>query len=72
MTEQLFVHVYLCMHVQVVYIGVQGMDDVNQFTVVVWDLLFSPDEEEIVVLEGQTGNVYDVTGNFNAAANGIT
>ena len=54
------------------YIGVQGVDETNQFTVVVWDLLFSPAETEIVVLEGETGVVYNVTDNFNAGANGIT
>ena len=61
-----------CVCVQVVYIGVQGVDDMNQFTVVVWDMLFTPAEEEIVVLEGETGIVYDVTQNFNEGANGIT
>ena len=62
----------VCVCVQVVYIGVQGVDDMNQFTVVVWDMLFTPAEEEIVVLEGETGIVYDVTQNFNEGANGIT
>lgn len=57
---------------QVVYIGVQGQDDINQFTVVVWDMLFDPDNEEIVVLEGQTGVVFDVSQQLNSAANGIT
>ena len=54
------------------YIGVRGADEINQFTVVVWDQLFSPAEEEIVVLEGQTGAVYEISANFNAGANGIT
>ena len=53
------------------YIGVQGSDQTNQFTVVVWDLLFSPAEAEVVVLDGQTGAVYDVSTNFNSEANGI-
>ncbi|CAI8034915.1 Protocadherin Fat 4, partial [Geodia barretti] len=57
---------------RVVYIGVRGADEINQFTVVVWDQLFSPAEEEIVVLEGQTGAVYEISANFNAGANGIT
>lgn len=56
---------------QVVYIGVQGRDGTNQFTVVVWDLLFTPDKEEIVILEGQTGPVYNVSANLNSRANGI-
>lgn len=55
-----------------VYIGVQGVDETNQFTVVVWDQLFSPAEDEIIVLEGETGVVYDVTDNFNDQAAGIT
>ena len=58
--------------VQVVYIGVQGAEETNQFTVVVWDQLFSPAEDEIIVLEGETGVVYDVTDNFNDQAAGIT
>jgi hypothetical protein len=57
---------------RVVYIGVQGVEELNQFTVVVWDLLFTPATEEIVVLEGQTGVVYNVADNFNSGANGIT
>lgn len=64
--------VFSNMYVQVVYIGVQGVDTVNQFTVVVWDLLFQPAEKEIIVLEGQTGVVYDVAQNLTSAANGIT
>ena len=48
----------------------QGREDINQFTVVVWDQLFTPDSDQIVVLEGETGPVYDVTTNFNAGANG--
>ena len=57
--------------IKVVYIGVQGREDSNQFTVAVWDQLFTPDSDRIVVLEGQTGPVYDVTTNFNAGANGV-
>lgn len=56
---------------QVVYIGVQGHEGTNQFTVVVWDLLFTPDREEIVVFVGETGTVYDVSTKLNSAANGI-
>ena len=55
-----------------VYIGVQGIEDFNQFTVVVWDLLFSPESDNIVVLEGVTGVVYDVSDNLDSNANGIT
>lgn len=55
-----------------VYIGVQGVDEINQFTVVVWDLLFTPDEDDIIVLEGETGIVYDVSMNLNSGANEIT
>lgn len=54
-----------------VYIGVQGREGTNQFTVVVWDLLFTPDSEEIVVLVGKTGTVYDVSTNLNSSADGI-
>ena len=57
---------------QVVYIGVQGQDDLNQFTVVVWDALFEPDNEERIVLEGETGVVFDVSNRLNSAASGIT
>lgn len=49
----------------------QGREGTNQFTVVVWDLLFTPDREEIVVLVGETGAVYDVSANLNSEANGI-
>ena len=54
-----------------VYIGVHGREDNNQFTVVVWDLLFTPDRDRIVVLEGAIGSVYDVSTNLNAGAHGI-
>ena len=49
----------------------QGHEGINQFTVVVWDLLFTPDREEIVVFVGETGTVYDVSTKLNNAANGI-
>ena len=55
-----------------VYIGVQGHDDINQFTLVVWDLLFNPDRREIIVLEGETGAVYDVSADLTSAATGIS
>jgi len=60
------------LHCQVVYIGVQGQDGTNQFTLVVWDLLFSPDRDEDIVLEGETGVVYDVSSNLNDGASDIT
>ena len=54
------------------YIGVQGQDGTNQFTLVVWDLLFTPDRDEDIVLEGETGVVYDVSNNLNDGASDIT
>ena len=49
---------------QVVYIGVQGQDEQNEFTIIVWDQLFEPNEVTIDVLETQTGDLYDVTQNL--------
>lgn len=66
-----YIYIYVSF-IQVVYIGVQGQDESNTFTVVVWDMLFEPDNEEIIVLEGQTGVVLDVSDHLNSAANGIT
>lgn len=43
------------------YIGAQGQDEANAFTIIVWDQLFQPSEVSIDVLETQTDDLYDVT-----------
>ena len=53
------------------YIGVQGQGGTNRVTLVVWDLLFTPDRDEDIVLEGETGVIYDVSNNLNNGATGI-
>ena len=55
---------------QVVYIGVQGQDRNNTFTLVVWDLLFDPSDVSIIIAEGVTGDVYDVSQNLTLPDNG--
>ena len=55
---------------QVVYIGVQGQSMNNTFTLVVWDLLFEPSDVSIIIAEGVTGIVYDVTQNLTIPDNG--
>ena len=47
-----------------VYIGVQGQEEQNVFTIIVWDQLFEPIEVTVDVLETQTGDLYDVTQNL--------
>ena len=47
-----------------VYIGVQGQDEQNEFTIIVWDQLFEPNEVTVDVLETQTGDLYNVTQNL--------
>ena len=49
--------VFNCYSAQIVYIGVMGQDTENQFTLIVWDIFFTPERAEITVLEGQTGAV---------------
>lgn len=51
-----------------VYIGVQGQEEQNAFTIIVWDQLFEPSEVSVSVLEMQTGDVYDVTQNLIQSA----
>jgi len=55
----------------VVYIGVQGQDSSNTFTLVVWDLLFNVSDVNFSVVEGQTGIVYDVSQNLITPANAM-
>ena len=57
-----------CDSAQIVYIGVMGQETENQFTLIVWDILFTPERDEITVLEGQTGMVYDVSTNIKSEA----
>ena len=42
----------------------------NTFTLVVWDLLFEPSDVSIIIAEGVTGIVYDVTQNLTIPDNG--
>ena len=52
--------------------AVEGKEGTNKFTVVVWDLLFTPDRDQIAIFEGKTGVVYDVSQNFDNEASGIS
>jgi hypothetical protein len=52
----------------VVYIGVQGQEEQNAFTIIVWDQLFDPSEVFLDVLETQTGVIYSVAQNLIASA----
>ena len=51
-----------------VYIGVQGQEERNAFTIIVWDQLFEPNEVSISVLETQTGVFYDIADNLVSRA----
>ena len=42
----------------------QGQEEQNAFTIIVWDQLFQPNEVFVDVLETDTGNLYDVTENL--------
>ena len=52
--------------------AVEGQEGTNKFTVVVWDLLFTPDKDQIAIFEGKTGVVYDVSRNLNSEASGTS
>ena len=49
----------------------QGQEEQNAFTIIVWDQLFEPSEVFIDVLETATGAIYDVTQNLIASASVI-
>ena len=51
-----------------VYIGVQGQEEQNAFTIIVWDQLFNPSEVYMEVLETATGAIFDVAQNLRAPA----
>ena len=55
-----------------VYIGVQGQTNLDSFIIVVWDLLFDPQEVFIDIVDGATPGtvVYEVEQNLTAAATG--
>ena len=42
----------------------QGQEEQNAFTIVVWDQLFDPSEVFLDVLETRTGAIYDVSQNL--------
>lgn len=46
----------------------QGQEEQNAFTIIVWDQLFEPSEVFMDVLETATGAIYDVTQNLIASA----
>ena len=51
-----------------VYIGVQGQEEQNAFTIIVWDQLFDPSEVFLDVLETRTGAICGVAQNLIASA----
>ena len=57
---------------QVVYVAVEGKEGTNKFTVVVWNLLFTQDRDQIAIFEGRTGVLYDVSRKLNSKASGIS
>ena len=52
--------------------AVEGQEGTNKFTVVVWNLLFTQDRDQIAIFEGETGVVYDVSRNLNSEASGTS
>ena len=46
----------------------QGQEEQNAFTIIVWDQLFDPSEVFWDVLETQSGAIYDVTQNLIVSA----
>ena len=42
----------------------QGQEEQNAFTIIVWDQLFDPSEVFLDVLETRTGVIYDVAQKF--------
>ena len=42
----------------------QGQEEQNAFTIIVWDQLFDPSEIFLDVLETRTGTIYDVAQNL--------
>ena len=57
---------------QFFYVGVQGQDVQNTFTLLALDDIFSPSEASINVLEGDTGAVYEVADSLTSDADGVT
>lgn len=50
-----FIIILLCIHFQFVYWSVRGLHIHNQFSVIIWDMIFQEDSYTVYVLEGVSG-----------------
>ena len=70
--QAIIIIIFILHSMQVVYVAVEGKEGINKFTVVVWDLLFTQDRDQIAIFEGKTGVVYDVSRNLNSKTSGTS
>ena len=56
---------------QVVFIGVQGQEIENSFSLIVMDHVFNVSETYVTVVEGHTGIVYDISQHLLQTVSGL-